>query len=161
MIRVGAVVIASLAALVLSAVAQGVPEGDSVTGTIERLSLAGNETTTHVNARSGSNGEAAQGMYWQLIERPGIGLVESRGNVTCLSVDGNRAAVRATVDVSTDPLIPAGVEVQIEIEDNGSPGGGNDKTILYTGFSANDGCPAFFDVVWATVVDGNYTVRDN
>ena len=144
----------------MTAVASGVPNQDSVSGTTERMTLASHASTTHVNATSGPRGEDAQGKFWNTVDR-GAGEVTSSGDVTCLSVDGNRAAVRGTIDESTDPLLAVGSEVQIQLTDNGSPGVGADSSILLTGFGPQEGCPAFFDLSEVTIIDGNFTVKDS
>jgi hypothetical protein len=161
-VRAGVVGAAFVAALGLSTAASGVANRDSATGTIERLTLAGLPNTVHVNASSGAQGEDARGMFWQTVERPGLGEVKIRGRVSCLAVDGNRAAVRGTVDESTDPFFAVGSEVQIQIEDNGSPGAGADKTITLAGLLSGEGCPEFFeDAPIVTILDGNFVVNDS
>jgi len=101
-------------------------------------------------------------MFWQTVERPGIGEVRISGRVSCLAVDGNQSAVGGVVDDSTDPFFAVGSEVQIQIEDNGSPGAGADRTITLSGFSSGEGCPEFFEgVPMATILDGNFVVNDS
>jgi len=152
--------LAALAALSMSAVASGVPNQDRAVGTIQRLSFAGFPLTVHVNARSGPQGEDASGTFWALQETPD-GVTEVRGHVTCLAVDGNRAAVRGLVDVSTDPAIAVGAVFQSQITDNGSPGGGADTNLNIFNFGPGQGCPAFFDFPEVTTIEGNFTVMDN
>lgn len=162
MVRIGVTAVALVAALSVSTAASGGPDQDSAVGTIERVTRAGFPTTVHVNATSGSQGENARGAFWTIIEHPDLGELSFRGHVTCLAVDGNRAAVRATVDVSTDPDVAVGSEFQIEMTDNGSPGTGSDTTIGYFGFLPGEGCPDSFRLVpEITVTDGNFTVNDS
>jgi hypothetical protein len=162
MVRIGVIALALVAGLSVSTAASGVPDQDSAVGTIERITRAGFPTTVHVNATSGSQGEDARGTFWTIIEHPALGELSFRGHVTCLAVDGNKAAVRGTVDGSTDPDISVGSEFQIEMTDNGSPGAGSDTTIGYFGFLPGEGCPDSFGVVpEVTVVDGNFSVNDS
>jgi hypothetical protein len=161
MTRIALAAAAFLAALCASAAANGVPNQDSAVGTIERLTRAGFPTTVHVNAMSGPQGEDARGAFWTTLDVPELGQLEFRGHVTCLAVDGNRAAVRGTVDVSTDPDISVGSEFQIEITDNETPGSGADTTIGYRGLAPGEGCPDFFEAVpEIAIIDGNFTVTD-
>lgn len=160
-VRIGVTVLASVAALSVATAATGVPNQDSAVGTIERLTLAGFSTTVHVNATSGSQGENARGAFWTMVEHPALGELSYRGRVTCLAVHGNRATVRGTVDVSTDPRIAVGSEFQIELTDNGSPGAGSDTAIGYFGVLPGEGCPDSFGLVpEITILDGNFTVKD-
>lgn len=160
-VRIAVTALALVAALSVSTAASGVPNQDSAVGTIERVTRAGFPTTVHVNAASGSQGEDARGAFWTIIEHPSLGDLSFRGHVTCLAVHVNRAAVRGTVDVSTDPDIAVGSEFQIEITDNGSPGTGSDTTIGYFGFLPGEGCPDSFGLVpEVTILDGNFTVKD-
>jgi hypothetical protein len=161
-VRISVTALALVAALSVSTAASAVPNQDSAVGTIERVTRAGFPTTVHVNATSGSQGEDARGVFWTTIEHPALGELTFRGHVTCLAVNGNRAAVRGTVDVSTDPDIAVGSEFQIEMTDNGSPGTGSDTTIGYFGFLAGEGCPDSFGLVpEVTIIDGNFTVNDS
>jgi hypothetical protein len=161
LVRIGVTALALVAALSVSTAASGVPNQDSAVGTIERMTRAGFPTTVHVNATSGSQGEDARGAFWTIIEHPTLGELSFRGHVTCLAVHGNRAAVRGTVDVSTDPDIAVGSEFQIEMTDNGSPGAGSDTAIGYFGFLPGEGCPDSVGLVpEVTIIDGNFTVKD-
>ena len=154
--------LALVAALSVSTAASGVPNQDSAVGTIERLTRAGLPATVHVNATSGSEGEDAQGAFWTIIEHSALGELSFRGHVTCLAIDGNRATVRGTVDVSTDPDLAVGSEFQIEMTDNGPPGAGSDTTIGYFGFLPGEGCPNSFGLVpEITIIDGNFIVKDS
>ncbi len=126
MVRIAVVALVA-AALSMTAVASGVPNEDSVAGQIQRLSASGDPLTVRVNAKSGPQGEDAQGMFRQTRFSSFLGFeVQISGHVTCLAVNGNRAAVKGTVDQGDDPLFPVGSEVQFEITDNGSPGAGAD-----------------------------------
>ena len=163
MSRIVVAAVSLVAALSMATAATGVPsQGDRVAGTIERLTLAGFPLTAHVNAKSGPQGEDAQGSFWQTIQDPALGEVTIRGHVTCLAVDGNKATVLASIDESTDPRVPVGSLFQTQITDNGSPGAGSDSTIALFGFQPGEGCPASFDIApEVTILDGNFMVTDS
>ena len=161
MIRIAVAALAFVAALLASASASGTPGQDIAVGTIKRLTLAGFPITVHVHATSGPEGEDARGKYWSEVQHPDLGTLEIRGDVTCLATKGNKAAVLATIDKSTDPQVPVGSEVQAQITDNGSPGAGADSQVTIFGFQPHEGCPHFFELApEVTILHGDFTVKD-
>ena len=137
----------------------GAGDEDSVAGTGQRLNLAGQAVLFHVNARGGPGGEDASGSYFVRRETD-LGTVSHRGRVICVTVSGNRAAVRAIVEESTTPDIAVGSLFQIQVTDNGSPGQLNDTNINLFALDPQDtGCPivSFPEV---PITEGNFIVHD-
>lgn len=132
---------------------------DRVMGTGHRLNLAGQPTRVHVNAKSGPAGENASGDFWVSVETADLGTVSLRGRIHCLTVDGNHAAARGTVERSTAPPVPVGTDYQIQVTDNKSSGF-PDTNINFFGFDPGDtDCPIIpFDEVPLT--NGNFVVHD-
>ena len=139
MIRVAVAALAFVAALSVPTAASGTPGQDKAVGTIERLTLAGFPMTVHVSATSGPQGENAKGKVWATIQHPDLGEVSTWRHVMCLAVDGNKAAVRATIYASTDPRVAVGSETQTQITDNGSPGAGADSTVAILALEPHQG----------------------
>ena len=117
-------------ALTVCAAALGVSKKDRVRGTAQNQTIGGFPNELTINAKSGSAGEDAKGRFSIVIDRRGfdLGLLEFRGDITCLAVDRNRAAMKAVVDFSSPPsLVPLGTEVRIQVEDNGDASAGADR----------------------------------
>lgn len=145
--------------LALAPGAAGAGDQDRVAGTGQRLNLAGQAVLIHVNARSGQEGEHASGTYF-VHRETALGTVSHRGRVTCVTVIGNRAAVRAIVEESSAPENPVGSQFQIQITDNGSPGQLNDTNINFFGFDPGDtGCP-IIEFPEEPITAGNFVVHD-
>jgi hypothetical protein len=153
------VAVAAAIALFASTVASGVPGQDSVVGTGERIALGGMPVTVHVNATSGPAGEDARGTFWVMRGAPPE--TRFRGRITCLAVEGNRAAARGIVEESTAPTNPVGSEFQIQITDNGPPGSAADTNINLFGFAPGEGCPDFFAFSEIPLDNGNFEVTDS
>lgn len=128
-------------------------------GTGHRLNLSGQQTKVHVNAKSGPNGEDARGTFHVVVETAELGPVSFRGEIHCLTVTGNRAAARGTVEKSTAPPVPVGTDYQIQVTDNrasGSP----DTNINFFGFEPGEvGCP-IIEFNEAPITAGNFRVQD-
>jgi hypothetical protein len=158
--RILALLIAGCGVVALAPPAGGSSEQQLVAGTGQRLSLAGVPLTIHVNAQSGPAGEDARGTFWTTADTADLGTVVLRGRITCLTVEGNRAAARGIVEESTAPLNPVGSAFQIQVTDNGSPGMFNDTNINFFGFEPGEtGCP-IIPFAEPPIEDGNFVVKD-
>ena len=154
--------LAAAAVLLLPAAAIGEGNGVSlVAETGERLRFgAPGSLTVHINAQRDSSGDA-RGHFWTEFVFP-EGTFELRGRVTCLTVAGNRAMARGTIEQSNQPGRPVGSEMLLQFADNGEPGAGRDgqiNLIAGPGEELPAGCP-IIPFAEPMVVRGNYTVHD-
>jgi hypothetical protein len=162
-----ALVAVAVAFVAIGAAGAGVPapadqyggRHDSLQGSATRLSLAGEPSRVNVSAFSGPNGENAHGTFQVIVQTADLGPVMFRGKVDCLTVEGNRAAARGTVERSTAPPIVVGTDYQIQVTDN-KASGTPDTNINFYGFEPGDaGCPIIpFDEV--PITSGNFRVHD-
>jgi hypothetical protein len=107
---------------------EGPPNRDFARGTVESIS----ETQTHVNAISGPLGENPQGHFYVERKQPegAAPALDYRGDVTCLRVDGNRAAIGGEVTQSKLGNIAEGTGILITVVDNGEPGDADFATVV-------------------------------
>jgi hypothetical protein len=132
------------------------PGVDLVAGTGKRLNLGGFSIEVHVDAQSGSAGQNAHGRFWVSTETP-AGTLVVRGRVNCLTVAGNRAAARGTVEESSNPQNPVGSDLQVQVTDNGKLA---DTNINFFGFGPGDtGCP-IIPFAERPITQGNFFVHD-
>ena len=132
---------------------------DRLFGTGERLNLAGQPIKVHVNAKSGPNGEDAHGTFQVIVETAELGPVSFRGQIHCLTVSGDRAAARGTIERSTSPPNPVGGDYQIQVTDNKSSNS-PDTNINLFGFGPGDvGCP-LIEIQEVPITGGNFKVHD-
>jgi hypothetical protein len=98
-----------------------------------------------------------------------MGEFEVQGPVTCLRVDGNRAAIKYRFDTATGSAAPfKGGGVEIFVEDNGQPRGGHPVDANASlppqpagVFDANaTQCDDPNTATYDTVTSGNYVVVD-
>jgi hypothetical protein len=96
------------------------PNSDKVDGTVEDVF----PSTLHVNAISDPDGSNARGHFWyRAVASPFSAVFDEVGEVTCLRVVGNMAAVGARIDRSKLPGLPGeGNGFLFHITDNGEPG---------------------------------------
>ena len=94
---------------------------------------------------------------------------EVQGPVTCLRVDGNRAAIKYRFKTATGSAAPfQGGGVEVFVEDNGEPRGGQpvDRNAFRLPQTAADFNPTASQcddpntALYDTVTSGNYTVKD-
>jgi hypothetical protein len=158
--RLLVVLVAGCSVGAFAPIAGGVPDQDRVAGTGQRVGLNGQPLTIHLNAQSGPAGEGARGTFWVMADTADLGRVTLRGRVTCLTVDGNKAAARGTVEQSTAPAAPVGTVFQIQVTDNGSPGMNADTNVNFSGFDPGEvGCP-IIPFAEPTITQGNFVVED-
>lgn len=160
MIRIALTALAAAGALVLTSAAGGVTGPDVVAGTGQRVGTNGQPLTIHVNAQSGPTGLGATGEFSVMADTPDLGRVILRGPVTCLTVEGNRAAARGTVTESTAPAAPVGTVFQIQVTDNGSAGTLADTNINFSGFEPGETGCAIIPFSEAPITQGNFVVED-
>ena len=158
-VALAAVAIGAAGAGVNAAAHQYAGKPDRLTGSGERLSLAGQRTRVDVSAISDSNGGNAHGTFKVFVETVDLGTVSFRGKVHCLTVEGNRAAALGTVEKSTAPPVPVGSLYQVQATDNRSSGS-PDTNINFFGFEpGTTECPIIpFDEI--PITKGNFTVHD-
>ena len=155
--------LAALAAAVVALPAAATAENGAValvSGTGERLRFGEpGSLTVHINAQREADGEA-RGHFWTEVVRPG-GTFETRGRITCLTVVGNKAAARGTIEKTNDPVTPVDSEMLLQFTDNGEPGHARDSQVNFIGITPTDpvGCPVI-PVVEPVIVRGNYKVHD-
>ncbi len=152
----------AVAALLVPAAATGHGDGVSlVAGTGERLRFGGpGSLTVHINAQRDSSGDA-RGHFWTELVLANS-TFELRGRVTCLTIAGNRAMARGTVERSNQPERPVGSEMLLQFADNGEPGQGRDGQINFIAGPGEElpaGCP-IIPFAEPVIVSGNYTVHD-
>ena len=160
MIRIALTALAAGGALILTSAAGGVTGPDVVAGTGQRVGTNGQPLTIHVDAQSGPTGLDPSGTFWVIADTADLGRVMLSGPVTCLTVEGNRAAARGTVTASTAPATPVGTVFQIQMTDNGSPGAHADTNINLSGFEPGEtGCP-IVPFSEPPITQGNFVVED-
>lgn len=156
-VAVTAVAIGAAGAGVASTAADQYGGGsDGLRGTGTRLSLAGELLYVNVSATSGPGGEDAHGTFRISVETASFGSVSFRGEIHCLTVEGNRAAARGTVTKST--AIPVGTEFQIQVTDNKASGTPDTNIIVQVG-PGDVGCP-IIPADEIPITSGNFKVHD-
>jgi hypothetical protein len=117
---------------------------------------------TSVFAFADPDGENATGVFSSYGVVGGVRFPFS-GRVTCLRIEGNRAAAGGVVTRSEASNAPVGSGVIIQVTDNGSPGAGRDTNINFVGFGGSDPelttCP-ITDFPEPVITRGNYVVHD-
>jgi hypothetical protein len=129
------------------------PTKDKVDGTLEDIF----PSTLHVNAISDANGANARGHFWYELGDPAT--IQVAGEVTCMNVQGNVAAVGARIDRSKLPGLPGvGNGAVFYITDNGEPG---DMDVHWDTFQVNPptSCP-FINFGPFPSKHGNFIVQD-
>jgi hypothetical protein len=129
------------------------PTQDKVDGTLEDIA----PTTLHVNAISDANGANPRGHIWYELGDPAT--IEFAGDVTCMTVQGNVAAVGGRIDRSKLPGLPGvGNGFLFYIIDNGEPG---DMDVHWDTFPTTPptACP-YIDYGPFPSKHGNFIVRD-
>jgi hypothetical protein len=159
LIRIVLTALAGVGALILTSAAGGVTGPDVVSGTGQRVGTNGQPLTIHVDAQSGTAGQGVTGDFWVMADTA-LGRVTLRGPVTCLTVEGNRAAARGTITESTAPDAPVGTIFQIQVTDNGSPGPLADTNINFSGFGPEETGCAIIPFSERSITQGNFVVED-
>jgi hypothetical protein len=110
--------------------------------------------TVHLQAQSDSDGQNAKGVFQ--ISFPADPGFNFKGEVTCLSVSGNRAVAGGRVTKGDRPVGSGFVQFMV---DNGRPGDGVDRSNTGLLDAPPTVCPTFVEPV-ATVAQGDIVVRD-
>ena len=134
------------------------PDQDKVTGSTKFI-LPPNPffTDAHVRieAHSGPAGEDPRGQFY-LEEDP----LSFGGEVTCLTVSGNKATIGGRVDRSRPGFPVVGSGWLQEVEDNGEPGDMDRSRTTPFLAQAPDFCPTPTATTLITAEQGNYVVHD-
>jgi len=126
-----------------------------------RLSVAAHSDASGANPRGNVHAKGTTGLP--------MGEFEVQGPVTCLRVDGNKAAIKYRFKTATGSAAPfKGGGVEVFIEDNGEPRGGQPVDANAAGppqpagvFDANaTQCDDPNTAPYDTVTSGNYVVVD-
>ena len=147
------------------------PKQDQVQGT-GRIALQGEHdvfpTQVHVNARSAPDGSDVRGQFVATLDATAVigFVVRLRGDVTCISVSGNTAAVGGVFTSSNFADQPKGSGFVATFVDNGEPGSVRAKSInpdevridFLTGPPPT--CPIELFPFPDPVLQGNYVVHD-
>jgi hypothetical protein len=133
----------------------GGPHQDLVAGTGRFEVFPGEAVKIHVNAKSGPSGEDARGRFSVNHE----GFYAVRGEVTCLSVVGNRATVGGEITQAQGELEGfEGFGILIIVEDNGEGDEPNDGVISSVVATPPEQCSVPFEV--RPIEQGDYIVHD-
>jgi|SRR5215211_4374744 len=143
----------ALALLVIAGVASAAPQQDLVSGT-GYTRVGDTDWKLQVTAQSGPNGEDARGYFDALL--PGI--TDISGQVTCLNVEGNLAAVRGVVTKYRDGRIPEGATVIFTILDGGPSE--QDRWAISGLQEPPNVCEPSDPATRAPVTSGNFVVHD-
>jgi hypothetical protein len=108
----------------------------------------------HVNAKSGPEGQGARGWIWETTTTA-TEEISYKANVTCLSVNGNKAVIGG--EIIRSKTGETGFVV-VYIEDDGEPGKGNDRVERLVSATAPT-CEEEFPVA-KTITKGNYIIHD-
>jgi len=113
-----------------------------------------------INAKSGPNGENAQGKFSFKRTSDGPPTEQFTATITCLRVVGNRAAVVGLVDRTKDDPFPAGRYYLVRIQDMGQGNSSQDEIQngVYTGDPYNCPSPTFNSIT--PITSGNLNVFD-
>lgn len=168
--RMRAVAIAVITAVGLGAIstATGDTVRDIVKGSAKNLFAGVGPTELSVDARSDANGDNPRGVVRGRGDLDGPGPMESfkvGGKVTCVRVEGNRAAIKYRLDQaegSAEPFKDGGVQVFIEDNGRGEKDANNFDPPQPEGvFQADESrCDDPATRVYDEVDKGDYVVKD-
>ena len=127
------------------------PDEDKVTGSTKFILP---EAHVRIEAHSDANGQNPRGSFYLEQDPYSFG-----GEITCLTVSGNKATIGGRVDRSRpgDPLVGSGWFQ--EVEDNGEPGD-MDRSLTTLTATAPTICPTPTVSALVTAEQGNYVVHD-
>ena len=85
-------------------------------------------------------------------------VLDFRGRVTCLNVQGNFATVRGEITQTREASVPVGPGVLITVVDNGEPGDHDESITFFDLPTPPTVCPA--PTISVGFNGGNYVVHD-
>ncbi len=139
------------------------PKQDKVNGTGKFSDAAtGEARQIHANAKSDANGQNPRGWIWEKSTIPtgtgGTEKLDYKAKVTCLSmIDDNEAVIGGEIVKSKSGETG---NVEIYVEDNGSPGAGFDKVESKLLGTTVPDCSKDTEVTGKTITKGNYIVHN-
>jgi len=154
------VLVLALGLMLVPGAATAASPRDKVVGSGRVAGLAGAADAFNVSARSRADGTNARGQMHQfrVVFTPGG---KGKGNVVCMVVDGNRAAVIVEFKGRQPygPNLPFGA---LYVEDNGGPNSATPDRAIALGSPGTDcaGVLAFYGAVAQPLLQGNIKVRD-
>ncbi len=138
------------------------PKKDKVNGTGKFSDEAtGEARQIHVNAKSSADGQDPRGWIWEKSTVPtatGTEKVDYKAKVKCLSVIDNNEAIIGGEIVKSKSGETGNVEIYVE--DNGSPGAGFDKVESKLLGTTVPDCSKDTEVTGKTITKGNYIVHN-
>lgn len=167
-----ALVLTGLTAATAIAAASGPPRDAAVGSGANEFAIVVGDSRLSVSAHSGPAGEGPTGHVRAKGDPDGDGPAEPfklEGEVTCLRVSGNRAAIKYRFKHAEGSAAPfEGGGVQIFLEDKGVPRGG--EAVDATAFDppqvagqfqfTESECEDPDDRIYDQIQSGNFTVRD-